>query len=87
MIFNKETYMRTPVVLICGQAGTNTVAGNSTLVNTFVNGANETAVPAASNLPGKHSFFRQVDYIGGVKDSGDTWWQGWTCGLTAGSSC
>ena len=26
MIFNKEPFMRTPVVLVCGQAGANTVA-------------------------------------------------------------
>lgn len=68
-------------------AGTNTVAGTSTLTNLFVNGANERAVPAAANLPAKHSFFRQVDYIGGVKDANDTWWQGWTCGLTADTPC
>ncbi len=68
-------------------AGVNTVAGNSTLANVFVNGANESAVPAAANLPAKHSFLQQVDYIGGVKDAGDTWWQGWTCGLTADRAC
>ncbi|MEN1970763.1 hypothetical protein WCE34_00235 [Luteimonas sp. MJ204] len=68
-------------------AGTNTVAGNSTLTGVFVNGANESAVPAVANLASKHSFFEQVDYIGGVKDSNDTWWQGWTCGLTADASC
>lgn len=68
-------------------AGTNTVAGNSTLTSVFVNGANESAVPAAANLPSKHPFFEQVDYIGGVKDGNDTWWQGWTCGLTADTSC
>ena len=68
-------------------AGVNTVAGNSTLTSVFVNGANETAVPAAANLPGKHPFLQQVDYIGGVKDANDTWWQGWTCGLTADTPC
>lgn len=68
-------------------AGTNTVAGNSTLTGVFVNGANESAVPAASNLASKHPFLQQVDYIGGVKDAGDTWWQGWTCGLSADSAC
>lgn len=68
-------------------AGSNTVAGNSTLVNVFVNGANERAVPAVANLPSKHGFFQQVDYIGGVRDANDTWWQGWTCGLTADTPC
>ena len=68
-------------------AGANNVVGTSTLTSVFVNGANESAVPAVQNLTGKHPFFQQVDYIGGVKDANDTWWQGWTCGLTADSSC
>ncbi len=25
--------------------------------------------------------------IGAVRNASDTWWQGWTCGLAAGSSC
>jgi len=33
------------------------------------------------------SFFQQVNYIGGVRDANDTWWQGWTCGLTADRPC
>ena len=65
----------------------NTANGTSTLTATFVNGASETAVPAYTGLSGIHSFFQNVDYIGGVKNSADTWWQGWTCGLTADTSC
>src|SRR5690606_37162453 len=42
------------------EAGVNTVAGNSTLTNVFVNGANESAIPAATGLSGKHPFFEQV---------------------------
>lgn len=69
-------------------AGTNnTSAGTSTLTATFVNGANETAVPAASNLTSVSAFFQQVNYVGAVRDANDTWWQGWTCGLAAGSTC
>lgn len=68
-------------------AGANNVVGNSTLTSVFVNGANERAVPAVQNLSSKHPFFRQVDYIGGVKDANDIWWQGWTCGLTADRPC
>lgn len=69
-------------------AGTNNVAnGTSTLTDTFINGANESAVPAFSNLSGVHPFFQNVDYIGGVKNAADTWWQGWTCGLTADKPC
>ncbi|MBO9902753.1 hypothetical protein J7435_12580 [Xanthomonas phaseoli pv. dieffenbachiae] len=69
-------------------AGTNNVAnGVSTLQNTFVNGVNESAVPAFQGLNGVSSFFQQVNYIGGVRDANDTWWQGWTCGLTADRPC
>lgn len=75
----------------------NTAAGTSTLTApagapltgqllTFINGANENAVTptAASSV---HSFFVDVPYIGAVRNSSDTWWSGWTCGLTSGSNC
>ncbi len=65
----------------------NTAAGTSTLTNIFVNGANETAVTPYSNLSGVHSFFRNVDYIGGVKNAADTWYEGWTCGMAADKPC
>jgi hypothetical protein len=69
-------------------AGTNNTAnGTSTLSATFINGANETAVPAFANLTGVSTHFTQVNYIGGVRDASDTWWQGWTCGLTAATPC
>ena len=63
------------------EAGTNNVVGSSTL-NGFINGANENAVPAYQGLSEVHGFFEDVDYIGAVRDANDTWWQGWTCGLT-----
>ena len=80
-------------------AGTNnTAAGTSTLtapasgttltnqVLTFINGANENAVTpvAAASV---YAFFQNTSYIGAVQNASDTWWQGWTCGLTAGASC
>ena len=69
-------------------AGTNNTAdGTSSLTETFINGANESAVPAFDNLPSIDPYFQQVDYIGGVRDANDTWWQGWTCGLTAANPC
>lgn len=69
-------------------AGTNNVAnGTSTLINTFVNGPNEAAVPAFANLTSISPFFLQVNYIGAVRDASDNWWQGWTCGLTAATPC
>src|SRR5690606_9966402 len=69
-------------------AGSNNQAnGTSTLVDTFVNGANEMAVTPFDTLTSVSSFFQQVDYIGAVRDATDTWWQGWTCGLTADTPC
>jgi hypothetical protein len=80
-------------------AGTNNTAmGASTLtapatgvtltntVLTFINGANENAVTpvAAASV---YSFFQNTTYIGAVQNAADTWWQGWTCGLTAGKTC
>ncbi|WP_233345471.1 hypothetical protein [Litorimonas taeanensis] len=66
-------------------ADTNNVVGGNSLVDTFVNGANENAVTAATIAPG--GFLDVVDYIGAVKDADDTWWQGWTCGLEASTPC
>jgi len=63
------------------------------LTNTFVNGANETAVTpvtfaAQAELTNSDkSFLTQVPYIGAVKDANDTWWQGWTCGIGGGPAC
>ncbi|MBI2260608.1 MAG: hypothetical protein HYU62_02970 [Caulobacterales bacterium] len=79
-------------------AGTNnTPAGTSTLtapagtslsnqVLTFINGANETAVTPA-NAPAVYPFFTATTYVGAVQNASDTWWQGWTCGLTSGATC
>jgi hypothetical protein len=79
-------------------AGTNnTPAGTSTLtapagtslgnqVLTFINGANETAVTPA-NAPTIYPFFTATTYVGAVQNASDTWWQGWTCGLTSGATC
>jgi hypothetical protein len=77
-------------------AGSNNVkAGTSTLVNGFINGANETAVTptnitaiAGNTLPAAvRDFLTPVTYIGAVRDSSDTWWQGWTCGLPTTPAC
>lgn len=80
-------------------AGTgNTALGTSTLtaptsgvtitnqVLTFINGANEAAVTPVK-ASAVHSAFTDTDYIGAVKNASDTWWQGWTCGLTANLKC
>lgn len=60
-------------------AGTNNrPTFTSSLTNVFVNGANETGVPAfdAATLG---SFFTTTNYIGAVRDANDTWYRGWTC--------
>lgn len=56
----------------------NNDAFTPTLTNLFMNGANETAVPAfdASTLG---AFFDKTSYIGAVKDATDTWYKSWTC--------
>lgn len=64
------------------EAGTNNAVGPSSLVNGFINGPEESAVPAYQDLSADFPYFETVDYIGGVRDASDTWWQGWTCGLT-----
>jgi len=76
----------------------NTVSGTSTLTApssgttlsnqllTFINGANENAV-TVTDAPAVNSYFQPVTYIGAVRDASDTWWRGWTCGLTAGLNC
>lgn len=75
------------VAAIFNAGSNNTAKGTSTLTDTFINGANETAVAAVSNLASYSSAFTQVTYIGAVRNASDTWWQGWTCGLTSSSSC
>jgi len=65
--------------------GANNSAGTSTL-NGVVNGANESAV-TATPVAGVNSFFTNTTYIGAVRDSSDTWFAGWSCGISTGSTC
>ena len=72
-------------------AGTSTMTApaGATMTNnglTFINGANETAV-VATNGNALYPFFTSVTYIGAVRNTADTWYLGWTCGLAAGSTC
>lgn len=53
-----------------------------TFSSLFINGSNETGVPAF-NVTGLGAFFTAVTYIGAVKDSSDTWFAGWTCNSAA----
>ena len=65
-------------------APTGTSLSNQTL--TFINGANENAVTPA-NAPAVYPFFTATTYIGAVQNAADTWYTGWTCGLTSGATC
>lgn len=65
--------------------GANNASGTSTL-NGVINGANEAARPATP-VAGLDPFFTNTTYIGAVRDSSDTWYAGWSCGIVAGSTC
>ena len=74
-------------------AGTNNTSTlTATLANVFVNGANETA-RTATDPKTVDASFDTTTYIGAVKDSTDTWYQGWTCNSatasfgTTGTAC
>ncbi len=73
-------------------AGTSTLtapASGTTLTNqvlTFINGANETAVTPV-NAPAVYSAFTATTYIGAVQNAADTWYAGWTCGLSGNTTC
>lgn len=69
-----------------------------TLTSTFVNGANEAAVPAfnATTLNTAAfgtAFFATANYIGAVRDAADRWYEGWACNAsyvsfgTTGANC
>lgn len=70
------------IAAIFNGGANNTANGTSTLTGTFINGANENAVPFTS-VTGLSSFFTNVGYIGAVRDANDNWWRGWTCGLAS----
>jgi len=68
-------------------AGTNnSTATASTLINTFINGAAESAV-TAFDVTGLSGDLEPVGYIGAVENATDTWWQGWSCGLEVSDPC
>ncbi len=73
------SYTAADVATAFGSGGNNNNdALTSTLTNLFVNGANETGVPAfdAATLS---SFFDTTSYIGAVQNASATWFRQWTC--------
>ena len=89
---------RSETVFTTSPSTNNTAAGTSTLtapasgatltnqVLTFINGANETAVTPV-DAPSVYSFFTATSYIGAVQNAADTWYAGWTCGLSGNTNC
>lgn len=73
-------------------AGSNNNASfTSTLMSTFVNGANETAA-TATDPKTLDAAFDTTTYVGAVRDAADTWYAGWTCNSATadfgtGTSC
>lgn len=86
--FTNDSNVDATAVAALFNAGTNnSSAFTASLSGTFINGANEAARPSYANIKSFSSFLTDPGYIGAVKDANDTWWQGWTCGLTSGSTC
>ncbi|MEL7545363.1 MAG: hypothetical protein AAGJ84_01850 [Pseudomonadota bacterium] len=67
-------------------ADANNIEATNSLTQTFINGATEDGVTAFDPTT-LDPFFEAVDYIGAVEDANDTWWEGWSCGLTAVDPC
>lgn len=84
--FRNDTDVTGPEAQALFELGTNNSSTHTSTLNGFVNGSNETG-RVAFNPQTVSAFFDSVTYIGAVRDANDTWFQGWTCGLTAGSTC
>jgi len=39
------------------------------------------------NAPAVYSAFTATTYIGAVQNAADTWYAGWTCGLSGNTTC
>ncbi|MBL8557221.1 MAG: hypothetical protein JNM47_00755 [Hyphomonadaceae bacterium] len=72
--------------IINAAGANNATATPNTLTSSFINGATENARPFVDPTT-LSPFFVAAPYIGAVRNSSDTWWQGWTCGLQSGSTC
>ena len=79
--FVNDTNVDSTAIAARFNAGTNnSTTVPSTLTGTFINGPTENG-RAVLNPATINPFFTAVQFIGAVQYSGDTWWQGWTCGL------
>jgi trimeric autotransporter adhesin len=69
-------------------ATANTLSAAAAGGRPFINGSAETARTAVNPQTFfSDTFFDATTYIGAVRDTSDTWWQSWSCGLASGSSC
>ena len=85
--FQNDTDVNAAATQVFFDAGTNNSSAHvSTLTGSFINGANEAAVPAFDATTVSAAFTRTT-YIGAVRDNADNWYAGWTCGLPGGTSC
>ena len=84
--FRNDTDVTAAQAAVLFDAGTNNNANFPNSLVGFVNGPNE-AARTAFNAATVSAFFLPVTYIGAVRDAADTWFAGWTCGLTTGSTC
>jgi hypothetical protein len=85
--FRNDTDVNAEAAAVFFNAGTNNSSAHvSTLTGSFINGANEAAVPAFDATTVSAAFTRTT-YIGAVRDNADNWYAGWTCGLPGGTSC
>ncbi|WP_337186968.1 hypothetical protein [Phenylobacterium sp.] len=84
--FREDTNVTAAQVATLFNAGANNSSTHTSTLSGFVNGSNEMG-RVATNPQAIYAFFDNVTYIGAVRDASDTWWQGWTCGLSTGSSC
>ena len=85
--FRDDTDVNAAAAAVFFNAGTNNSSAHvSTLTGTFINGANESAVPVF-NATTVSTAFTATTYIGALRDNADTWYAGWTCGLPGGTSC
>jgi len=98
--FEAGTGVTVPQIEALVDAGANNVKnGTSTLINGFINGANETAVAASTFPAGLNAnfngatgtptttFLTPTTYIGAVRNASDTWYAGWSCGLPTQPAC
>jgi len=86
ILFDCPTALGANAAALVAAGQNNSTATPNTLSSRFINGANENARTAV-NPNTINAFFTATTWIGAVRDSSDTWWQGWSCGLATGSTC